>query len=191
MSDRGGLEELFRRLRAGDQSARDELFDFVYAELHRQASSLMSQQRPGHTLQPTALVNEAYFRLCGDREADYADRQHFLRVAGMAMKQILVDHARRRAAGKRTTPKGRVDIDRLVDDYERSSGGLLNGGLVALGDALKRLEQRDPELVRLIELRYFVGYDVAQTAAVLGISPRTVARQWKAARLFLRAEMER
>jgi RNA polymerase sigma factor (TIGR02999 family) len=180
------LEELFRRLREGDPSAREQLFDLVYAELHRQARTLMALQRPGHTLQPTALVNEAYFKLCGHGDRVYTDRQHFLRVAAKAMGQVLIDHARRRAADKRSAPGGRVELEGLVAEFDERSGGL-----VALGAALERLEQRDPQLVRLVELRFFGGHEVPEAAEILGISERTAARLWKAARLFLRDEMSR
>ncbi len=186
MSNGGGLEDLFRRLREGDQTAREELFDVVYAELHKQASAFMALQRPGHTLQPTALLNEAYLKLCGHHDAVYTDRQHFLRVAAKAMGQVLIDHARRRSAGKRSTPGARVELDGLVAEFDERSGGL-----VALGEALKRLEQKDAELVRLVELRFFGGYDVAQAAQILGVSERTAARHWRIARLFLKDEMSR
>jgi RNA polymerase sigma factor (TIGR02999 family) len=178
----GGLEALLLRLREGDASAHAELFEVVYAELHRQARSFMADQRPGHTLQATALVNEAYFKLSRHDDAAYVDRQHFLRVAAKAMGQVLIDHARKRGAEKRSTPGERVELDGLVQEFEQRSGGL-----VALGAALERLEERDPELVRLVELRFFGGYEVAEVAEIL--SERTAARMWRTARLFLRDEM--
>jgi RNA polymerase sigma factor (TIGR02999 family) len=175
---------LFQRLRAGDDAARDELFPIVYEELHRLARVHMARQRPGHTLQPTALVNEAFLKMCRPEEVAWTDRPHFLRVAATAMRQILVDHARKRNADKRRDPGRRVELDGLVGEFERRSGGIL-----ALDAALERLQQHDPELVKLVELRFFGGHEVAEAARLLGISERTAYRRWNVARLFLQDEL--
>jgi len=177
-------DALFTRLDQGDESARKELFPLVYKELHQVACSQMARQDPSHTLQPTALVNEAFLRLCG--RSDVTERQHFVRLASKVMRQILVDHARRKSAAKRQQPGDRVELETLVDEYERRSGGL-----VALDAALERLEQRDPELVRLIELRFFGGRSMPEVAELLGVSERHASRWWQTARVFLQDELNR
>jgi RNA polymerase sigma-70 factor, ECF subfamily len=184
MSGDTRVEALFRRLREGDVAAREELFPLVYEELRRLARGHMAHQRASHTLQATALVNEAYLKLCRGDEDGFVDREHFLRLAATAMRQVLVDHARRRDAEKRRDPGERVELDGLVAEFERRSGGL-----VELDCALERLTQRDPELVRLIELRFFGGHEMAEVAALLGISERSAARRWKTARLYLLGEL--
>lgn len=184
VSGESRLETLFQRLRAGDDAAREELFPVVYGELHRLARAHMARQRPGHTLQPTALVNEAFLKMCRPEEVVWVDRQHFLRVAATAMRQILVDHARKRNADKRRDPGQRVELDGLVGEFERRSGGILE-----LDAALERLQQHDPELVKLVELRFFGGHEVAEAARLLGISERTAYRRWNVARLFLLDDM--
>jgi len=185
MSQDARIEALFRRLSEGDLAAREELFPLVYEELRRLARSHMAHQRLSHTLQPTALANEVYLKLCRPDGAGWVDREHFLRLAATAMRQILVDHARRRAAEKRREPGERVELDGLVAEFERRSGGLIE-----LDAALERLAQRAPELVRLIELRFFGGHDMTDVAALLGISERTAARRWNAARLYLIKELD-
>ena len=184
MTGQPRVEELFRRLRKGEGGARDELFTLVYAELYALARSHMARQRPGHTLQPTALVNEAFLKLCRPKETEFADRTHFLRIAANAMRQILMDHARRRDAEKRPDAARRVELDGLMGEFERRSGGLL-----ALDAALARLEARDPELVKLVELRFFGSHEVTEVAQMLGISERTAHRRWNAAKLFLQDEL--
>ncbi len=185
MSGETQIETLFQRLREGDASAREELFPLVYEELRRLARGHMAQQRASHTLQATALVNEAYLKMCRPEGGSaWVDREHFLRLAATAMRQILVDHARKRGADKRREPGERVELEGLVAEFERRSGGL-----VALDLALERLAARDPELVKLVELRFFGGHEIADAAALLGISERTAARRWKTARLYLAGEL--
>jgi RNA polymerase sigma factor (TIGR02999 family) len=184
MSEDLRIEALFRRLREGDLSARNELFPLVYEELRRLARGHMAHQRQSHTLQPTALANEAYLKLCRPEGAGWVDREHFLRLAATAMRQVLVDHARRRGAEKRREPGERVELDGLVAEFERRSGGL-----VELDAALERLARRNPDLVRVIELRFFGGHDMRDVAGLLGISERTAARRWETARLALLKEL--
>lgn len=184
MSDEARVEELLGRLRAGDGSAQGELYSLVWRELHQLARVQMADQKAGHTLQATALVSEAFLKLRGAGGGEFQDRQHFLRVAAAAMRQILVDHARRRNAKKRRGDGVRVELDSLTDELERRSGGLLE-----LDAALSRLKERDPVLVELVELRFFGGYDLCEAAALLGLSPRTAERRWKVARLILRDEL--
>ncbi|MBL8858090.1 MAG: sigma-70 family RNA polymerase sigma factor [Planctomycetes bacterium] len=186
MSADNRVEDLFARSRAGDTAARDELFAFVHSGLHAIARAEMAKQHGSHTLQATALVNEAYLKLGIHAAAGATDRAHFMRLAGRAMRQILVDHARRKSAQKRADPGLRVELDDLVGEYERRSGGL-----VELEEAIARLQAKDPELVQLIELRFFAGRSMDEVAEVLGISPRSAARRWEVARLFLKGELER
>lgn len=171
--------------RDGDGSG-EESFSLVYEELYRIARSQMAGQKPSHTLQPTALVNEAYLKLCASADRDVRDRAHFLRLASKVMRQILVEHARRKSAFKRDACGERVEFEALADEYERRAGGL-----VALDAAIERLEERDPELARLVELRFFGGRSTTEIAAILGVSVRQATRLWRAARLFLRREIKR
>ena len=164
-----------------------ELFRAVYTELHDIARHSMRGQPVGHTLQPTALVNEAYLRMRGSEE--WQDRSHFLRVAARAMRQILVDHSRRRAAEKRVPPEKRQDYDQSIDglaaQYDARSIDL-----VGLDAALGRLAERDPKLAELVELHFFGGQTMEECARLLGLSERQAYRWWKTARAFLHREVE-
>ncbi len=184
-ADPDPLEGLFRRLHCGDARAEAELLPLLYGELRDLARGHMQHQRPEHTLQPTALVHEAYLRLCRGASRPWADRRHFLRLASRVMRQVLVDHARAKAADKRRHGGERTELEALVDAYESRSGGLME-----LEEALRRLEARDPQAVRLIELRFFGGHSMEETAELLGISERQARRWWAAARLQLQAELE-
>lgn len=184
MSVDARVAELFARLKGGDASVRDELFECVHSALHRLAGAEMARQRPEHTLQPTALVNEVYLKLGGADSGAWVDRAHFMRLAGKAMRQILVDHARGKAALRRAGPGPRIELEDLAAEYECRSGGLTE-----LEAALSRLQLRDPELVQLIELRFFAGRSMDEIAEVLGISPRSAARRWEVARVFLKSEL--
>lgn len=184
MSADGRVAELFARLKAGDLAVRDELFECVHSALHRLAGAQMAKQRPGHTLQPTALVNEAFLKLGGADPRAWVDRAHFMRLAGKAMRQILVDHARGKATLRRAGAGPRIELEELAAEYE-----LRSGGLTELEAALSRLQLRDPELVQLIELRFFAGRSMDEIAELLGISPRSAARRWEVARLFLKGEL--
>ena len=178
------MSALFERLKGGDESARAELFPLVYAELHRLARVHMAGQRLSHTLQPTALVNEAFLKL-GSNEA-WSDRSRFLGLASVAMRQILVDHARAKRAAKRGGDALHVELDQIVAEYEHSSHGLLE-----LDDCLEKLKRKDPDLVRLVELRFFAGSTIEEAARELGISVRQASRWWNVARAYLKRELGR
>ncbi len=160
--------------------ARDRLVDAVYPELRAIAQRQLANERGGHTLQATALVNEAYMRLGGMSRIDWQDRVHFVRMAARVMREVLVDHARRRNAGKRDGGE-RVSLTR-VDLIDGSSDDI---DVTALDNALLALEQVDPDKSRIVELRYFGGLTIEETAQALDISPATVKRHWQTARAWL------
>jgi RNA polymerase sigma factor (TIGR02999 family) len=153
--------------------------------LRRIARRHLGRERPDHTLQSGALVNEAYLRLLGDKPTDWQDRAHFFAVASQLMRHILVDHARTHLAAKRGAGAPRVS---LKEDIARQSKQEVD--LVALDDALTRLASLDSQQSRLIELRFFGGLSIEETSAVLGISPATVKREWAAARVWLQRELK-
>lgn len=184
MPDPGDATVLLQRLASGDPAAASELFPLVYAELHRLAERQMASERKDHTLQPTALVHEAYLRLAGGEPAGIADRQHFLCLAARAMRSVLVDHARSRGADKRGGKGLRVTLhDGMVT--EESQGPLL----LALDDALAKLGGMDEQLARIVELKFFGGLTIDQTAAALQVSTPTVERGWRLARAWLQGEV--
>ncbi|MBL8268181.1 sigma-70 family RNA polymerase sigma factor [Steroidobacter sp.] len=173
------LTKLLSDWRQGDLTARDRVIDVVYPELRAIASRQLAAERRNHTLQPTALVNEAYMRLTGVERVDWRSSSHFVRIVARLMREILVDHARRRGAvkrdgGEQVTLTG-VDVpDNGSDiDVERLDG------------ALARLEQLDADKGRIVELRYFAGLTIDETAQALEMSPATVKRHWQAARVWL------
>lgn len=178
-------EGLAARLRSGDAAAEGEFFSRVYTELHRIASTHMAQQDPSHTLQPTALVHEVYLKLASATDG-VADEHHFVNLAACAMRQVLVDHARRRNASNRRADGIRVPLDSLVAAYEEHTGDLLE-----LEEALEALEAVDPELVRMVELRFYAGRTTAEIAEILGRSKRDVERRWEATRRIVRRELDR
>jgi RNA polymerase sigma-70 factor, ECF subfamily len=170
---------------ADDRQSVDSLLPLVYQELRRLAASYLRRERPGQTLQPTALVNEAYLRLLKDRPDRWQNRAHFCAIAAHSMRQILIERARARHAQKRGGERARVTLDdALVAGGERSID------LLALDEALERLAAMDPEQARLIELRFFGGLTVEETAEEMGISPATVKRHWAVARAWLARELE-
>jgi RNA polymerase sigma factor (TIGR02999 family) len=170
---------------AGDRRALDQMLPLVYDELHRLASSYLSRERPDHTLQPTALVHEAFLRLINQREVDWRNRAQFLGVAAGLMRRILVNHARDRAAAKRGGERERVSLS-LV---EVPSGGP-DVDLIALEDALERLAALDERKAKVVELRFFGGLSVEEVAEVLGVSRATVEREWSFARAWLYDALE-
>jgi len=185
MSD--GLGEVTRLLRqfgAGKSGTATQLAPLVYDELHRLAAACMRRERPAHTLQATALVNEAYIRLMGQREILWQSRSHFYGIASQIMRRVLLDYARKHQAAKRggAHRNFRVDEALLVSEQQLEL-------VIAVDESLKRLEQIDPKQSRLIELRFFAGLNVAQTAAVLGISTATVKREWQFAKAWLQRDM--
>jgi RNA polymerase sigma factor (TIGR02999 family) len=176
---------LLRAWHQGDRAALDELLPLVYRELHQQAQRFMRAQSPGHTLQVTGLVHEAYLRLLGQEGVEWQSRAHFFGVAGKAMRSILVDHARTRHAAKR----GRAPRQLTLGAAGAAADPEPAVDVLALDEVLTRLAAMDPEKGRLVELRYFAGLGIEETAAVLGLSPATVKRQWQVARAWLMREL--
>jgi RNA polymerase sigma-70 factor (ECF subfamily) len=177
---------LLKRFSDGDQGALAELMPLIYNELHRLASSYLRRERSDHTLQTTALVHEAYLRLVDQKDAHWKGRGHFLAVAAQTMRRILVDYARRHKAGKRGGPLPRLSLEEGVAVSEEQSESLL-----LLDGLLTRLGAIDPQEVRIIELRFFGGLSVEETADVMGISPTTVKREWSVAKKWLARELGR
>jgi RNA polymerase sigma factor (TIGR02999 family) len=169
----------------GDQDAREALIPLVYGELRRLARHYLRGERPDHTLQSAALVNEAYLRLVRQEPPQWQNRAHFFGVAAQLMRQILVDHARNRQAGKRG-----AGVPRLTLGPEIALPQKREIDLVALDDALNRLARLDPQQSRLIELRFFGGLSIEETSEVLSISPATVKREWATARAWLQRDMK-
>ena len=180
------VTELLIRWRAGHQECLNELMPLVEGELRRIAHRYMRMERQGHTLQTTALVNEAYLKLVDQAKVDWQNRAQFLGLAAHMMRHILVDHARSRLAAKRGAGAPRLSLDPEIALPQKPGVDL-----VALDDALNKLAAMDPQQSRLIELRYFGGLSIEETAVVMGISARTVDRIWVAARAWLRLEMEK
>jgi RNA polymerase sigma-70 factor, ECF subfamily len=175
-----GVTELLLEWRQGDSAALDKLTPLVYDELRRIAHRFMRQERDGHTLQTTALVNEAYVRLVGQREVRWQNRAHFFAVTAQVMRRVLIDHARRRRYAKRGGEAQQVPLE---DASVMSQGRAAE--LVALDAALEALAKLDPRKSRVVELRYFGGLSIEETAEVLEVSPMTVRRDWRAAKAWL------
>ena len=177
------ITELLHRFQAGDQQAQEQLIAAVHDELHMMAARYMRREKGDHTLQTTALVNEAYIKLVNLKVANWQDRLHFYAVASRVMRRILVDHARKHIAGKRG---GGIEMlplnEAIVFTPSRSSQ------IVQLDEALTRLAATDERASRVIELRFFGGLSVEESAEVLKVSPRTVKREWMFARAWLRTE---
>ena len=178
------ITQILQRWRTSDEVA-SELLPMVYDELRRLASRRLRQERRGHTLQTTDLVHEAFLRMVNQREADWQDRQHFFAVAAQAMRRILVDHARRHQAEKRIGHQRLVSLDDAPDLAVEP-----NLDILALDQALRRLETLDPRQAQVVELRAFAGLTLEDVAQILAISQSTVWREWKTAQLWLRREMD-
>ena len=179
-----GVTELLHRWNQGDREAMDRLMPIVYDELRRLAAGYLKAERPGHTLQPTALVHEAYLRLVRQDRVEWQNRAHFFGIAARMMRRVLVDHARRRQAEKRDSGGFRLTIQiGEVLEVPRDPE------LLELDQALGRLERLDADQARVVELRFFGGLTVEETATVLGISTATVKREWRTAKAFLRTEI--
>jgi RNA polymerase sigma factor (TIGR02999 family) len=176
----GAATQLLLAWGAGDRQALDQMLPLVYGELHRLAVNYLSREGPGHTLQPTALVHEAYLRLINQQNVDWRNRAQFLGLAAGMMRRILVNHARDRAAGKRGGNRHQVSLS-LV---EAPSGGA-EVELIALEDALAQLASLDPRKAKVVELRFFGGLTMEEIAEVLEISRATVEREWSFARAWL------
>jgi RNA polymerase sigma factor (TIGR02999 family) len=174
---------LLAQWRAGDAGALERLIPLVYSELHRIAHGYLRGEQKGHTLQSTALVNEVYLRLASQDPGPINDRVHFVRVAAHVMRQILVDYARARRAAKRDGGR-RVELDESLHALQ-----LADVDVLALDEALNGLARLDPGQARIVELRFFGGLSIEDTATALGVSPATVKREWASARAWLSREL--
>ena len=181
ISSEPDVTELLLEWRRGDKAALDRLTPLVYDELRRIAHRYMRGERGGHTLETTALVNEAYLRLANQQRVEWQDRAHFFAVTAQVMRHVLIDHARRRHYAKR----GGAAARQLPLEEEHGMSHERAAELIALDDALDRLTRLDPRKGRVVELRYFGGLSLEETAEVLGVSVMTVRRDWRAARAWL------
>jgi RNA polymerase sigma-70 factor, ECF subfamily len=183
---RAEVTQLLQQWSNGQEQALDRLVPQIHGELRKLAASYLRRERPDHTLQPTALVNEAFLKLVDQREAKWQNRAHFFGIAAQAMRRILVDHARSHAAGKRGGAFRKVPLDdaHLV-------GSTTDVDLIGLDEALTRLAVMDPQQSRVVELRFFGGLTMDETAEVMRISPATVGREWRMAKAWLSAELSR
>jgi RNA polymerase sigma factor (TIGR02999 family) len=179
------FNRILRSAQGGDAQAAQELAALLYDELHELARREMRSERPDHTLQPTALVNEAYLRLVAEKDGSFADRESFFAAAATAIRRVLVDHARKRAREKRgggfvRVPLEGLDVAEPLDDRE----------LLTLDDALARLASIDPTKARIVELRFFAGLSIEELGQAIGASESTIRREWRMARAWLRAQMD-
>ena len=182
--DATNVTQLLRAWSAGDSQALDELTPLVYRELHRRAHWHMSRERAGHTLQATALVNEIYVRMVDLRSVSWRDRAHFFAVASRLIRRVLIDAARAKGTLKRGADAAHVVLDEAMVSTEQGTD------LVALDDALGVLAELDARKSRVVELRFFGGLGIEETAEVLNVSPETVKRDWKLAKAWLRRELK-
>ena len=183
---RSPVTRLIALANSGDGAAVDQLFPAVYDELRRLARRRIAGERGGHTLQATALVHEAYLKLVGAEHLSFAGRKQFFFAAAEAMRRILIDHARRHAGRKRGGGRKRVTLTGLELPAEGQAPEIL-----ALDEAVSRLEKRAPDVAEVVRLRFYAGLSVEETAEALGVSPRTVKRDWKYARAMLFHELSR
>lgn len=186
--DTDGVSQLLAQLRRGDAAAFDALFPLVYVELRRAADVLLNREGLAHTLQPTALVHEVYLKLARGAAPSATDKAHFVGIAARAMRQILVDHARRRNAAKRGQGEAFVT---LGDHADAAAPGADADTMLALDDALAELATLDDRLAKVVELRFFGGLTEEETALTLGVTSRTVQRDWVKARAWLHARVAR
>jgi len=188
MSDKSSSEitRILQDWNDGNEDAKEQLLPFVYYELKRQARMLMSKERANHTLQPTALVHEAFLRLSEGTGIDWQNRSHFYGIASRLMRRILVDHARLYATNKRGNHAIHFSIDDVQIPIEERAGSIL-----FLDEALARLEALDETQAKIVEMRFFGGMNNCEVAESLGVSERTVGREWQAARLWLYRELNR
>jgi RNA polymerase sigma-70 factor (ECF subfamily) len=183
----GNVTQLLKEWADGDREALDRLVPLVYSELRRLSRHYLNRGRFHASLQTTALINEAFVRLIDQNGIGWENRAHFFGIAARTMRNILVDHARKRHAQKRGRSEDQLLFDERVPGVNPEKGV----GLVALDDALASLSEVDPELSRLVELRFFGGLTVRETAVVLGVSPATVKRGWRTAKIWLHRELNR
>ncbi len=182
-SPTGEVSRLLLAWKEGDREALESLIPLVYSDLHRMAERHLRRERPGHTLQPTAIVNEVYLRLVGGEGGAWQNRAHFFAAAARSMRRILVDYARARKAKKRGGQGARYVLDTAVIVEPRAVD------LIAVDNALERLAELDAEQGRVVELRFFAGLTEGETAEALGISPATVHRKWLSAKAYLHREL--
>jgi RNA polymerase sigma factor (TIGR02999 family) len=180
----GDITSLLLQWRGGDETARDQLMTLVYEELRRLSRQCMRRERAGHTLQTTALVNEAYLRLVNSSKVEWHDRAHFFAVAAQLMRRVLVDEARKRHYQKRGGEFTRIELDEALMPAQQRQFDLL-----ALDEALDRLAELAPRKSRVVEMRFFGGLSIDETGAVLGISADIVKREWRTAKLWLLQEL--
>jgi RNA polymerase sigma-70 factor, ECF subfamily len=177
---------LLHKVSKGDREAVDLLLPVIYDELRKLAANYLRRERPDHTLQPTALVHEAYLRLIDQSRVNWQNRAHFFGVSAQIMRRLLVDHARKHNAEKRGQDFQKLSLDENIDRaVERSAE------LIALDDALKTLATFDANKARMVELRYFGGLSIEETAGVMGVTPTTIKRHWRLAKAWLHGEMQR
>jgi len=184
MDGSGEITRLLGELKIGNKTAETRLLELVYPELRKIAGRYLRDERPGHTLQPTALVNEAYLQLAGQMEKDWQNRSHFYAVAAQLMRRILVDYARERKALKRDGLRHKVELtDALAVSEDRLDE------VLSIDEALTRLAEFDPRRSKVVELRFFGGLTEDETAEVLHVAPRTVKRDWNVAKAWLHGEL--
>lgn len=182
-NEAGQVTQLLKAMRAGDEQAADRLLPLVYAELHSLAKAYMRRERPDHTLQATALINEAYLRLVGE-DIDWNSRAHFIGLAAHVMRRVLVDYARAHNAERRGGALNRVEMqEELAISHQQLDE------VAELDEALQKLEREKPRQARVVELRYFGGLSVEQIATLLEIAPRSIKRDWAMARIYLYREL--
>ena len=184
-STQQGMTRLLREAQAGDRAALDELLPLVYRELRQIAARHLAQERPGHTLQATALVHEVYLRLIDQHSVDWRNRAHFFSIAAEMMRRVLVNHAVSRRAQKRGSGETLLSLDEVISFPNRQ-----NVDLILLDEALTRLAGLDPLQARIVELRFFAGLTIEEAAEVLGLSDSEVKREWRSARAWLTAQLK-
>lgn len=185
MAERGDVTQLLAQIRGGDERAAEQLVPLVYKELRKIAAAMMRRERPDHTLQPTAVVHEAFIRLIGGGQARFENRAHFFAIAARSMRRVLVDHARQRLADKRGGDARKVELEDDIALTPEQSAEVLG-----LDEALGRLERLDARQAQIVEMHYFAGNPVAEIAEVCQISERTVKRELQTARLFLKQQLQ-
>lgn len=188
----GEVTQLLLRWRAGDEAALASLLPLVYEELRSMARRHLRHERDSHTLQRTALVHEAFLRMVDQQQVDWESRTQFYGLASQMMRRILVDHARRRAASKRGDGAPHIDLDAVLQEEGEDSAPPAQEEAIdfaAVDDALQRLEVLDPQQGKLVELRFFGGLSIKETADIIGVSPATVKREWAIARAWLQREI--
>jgi len=186
-SEPGSVGEVTRLLTTSDNGREDvsnKLFPLVYDEMRRLARAMMNRQSPGHSLQPTDLVHNVFVKLSKSEHPNWENKKHFMAVAARAMRSILVDHARAKQRKKRTAGEKRVPMDDWVEDFQKNEIGM---DLISLNEYLASLESKDPRAAQVLEMRFFGGFSMEEIAAALGISERTIDRDWKFARVWIKA----